>query len=332
MTSPAAVGESAPSRTDQALLRLAGLRVSFLRRGRRTDVLAGVDLEVPAGRAVAVVGESGSGKTVTMRAPFGLLPPTAQVSADAASFDGLDLLSAGRKEVRGLLGSRIGMVYQNALNALNPTLTISRQLSEVLLWHGVCSKREARQRVLDALADVGMPDPRQVAAQYPFQLSGGMRQRAMIAMATIGSPALLVADEPTTAIDVTLQRQVLDLLAAQRERGMSVVLVTHDLGVARYFCDDLVVMYAGRVLESGPTADVLAAPTHPYTRGLLASTLEIGGGRGLEAIPGNPVEPGRWPTGCPFAPRCPQAEDRCREPQLLRVLGNRRTACWKAES
>lgn len=318
------------ARIDDVILQVKDLSVSFPRHGRETLVVSGVSFRLRRGRAMAIVGESGSGKTVTVRSLFRLLPPSARVRASQAVFDGIDLLrldSAGMCDIRG---RAMGMVFQNALSAFNPTIRIGRQLIEPLTLHGMCAKDEARHRAVRALADVGIPEPERVVSMYPFELSGGMRQRAMIAMATISKPVLLIADEPTTAVDVTLQRQILTLLARQRDAGMGVLLITHDLGVARAFCDDIVVMYAGEVMESGSIRDVLAAPKHPYTQGLIASTLELGHKSKLRSIPGNPVEPSRRPVGCPFHTRCPRADSsRCLEPQVLRPSSSGMTACWR---
>jgi oligopeptide/dipeptide ABC transporter ATP-binding protein len=224
------------------------------------------------------------------------------------------------------------MVFQNAMEALNPTLTLERQLTEHLLWHKICNRAEARKRAVQALGDVGIPDPERRIRVYPFQLSGGMRQRAMIAMAMITNPSLLIADEPTTAVDVTVQRQILDLLAAQKQRGTGIIMITHDLGVARHFCDDAVVMYAGKVVERAPTGQLLDAPKHPYAKGLLTSSVEVGGRhRPLVPIPGTPPDLAHRPPGCPFHPRCSEAEPvRCQHDQQLRQIApHRDVACWK---
>ncbi|HZC25749.1 MAG TPA: ABC transporter ATP-binding protein, partial [Actinopolymorphaceae bacterium] len=222
---------------------------------------------------------------------------------------------------------------QNAMEAMNPTLSLERQLTEHLLWHGICGRTEARKRALRALAGVGIPEPERRIRMYPFQLSGGMRQRAMIATAMVTEPALLIADEPTTAVDVTVQRQILDLLAGLKERGTGIIMITHDLGVARYFCDSVVVMYAGRVVERAPTKDLLDSPRHPYSRGLLGSSVELGDTHvPLTPIPGSPPDLARRPIGCSFHPRCYRAESpRCQSDQeLLAVAPDRDAACWKA--
>ncbi|SDS66086.1 ABC transporter ATP-binding protein [Microlunatus soli] len=322
-----------PAAQDEPLLRVTDLRTEF-RRDHADPLRAvdGVSFDVGRGRALAIVGESGSGKSVTVRSLMRVLPRTARTTDGHAMFGGRDLLALSSRAMRRVQGREISMVFQNAMEAMNPTLTLERQLTEPLIWHGICNRIDARQRAIQALGDVGIPEPERRVKVYPFQLSGGMRQRAMIAMAMITEPSLLIADEPTTAVDVTVQRQILDLLAAQKERGTGVIMITHDLGVARYFCDDAVVMYAGRVVERAPVRDLLDRPHHPYSQGLLASSVEVGGReRPLEPIPGSPPDLAHRPEGCPFRPRCAQAEDRCaEEQQLIMVSPGREAACWKA--
>ncbi|GAA2756736.1 ABC transporter ATP-binding protein [Actinopolymorpha rutila] len=359
---------SAPG-PDAPLLSVRDLHVHFRRGKEILRAVDGVSFDLHAGRALAVVGESGSGKTVTARSLLRLLPRNARIADGqvwfnhaAGSRDGdqhanrgdrpggrgrrdrgaagpRDLLRLGEREMRRVRGRNIGMVFQNAMEAMNPTLTLERQLTEHLLWHGICGKAEARDRAVRALGDVGIPEPERRIRTYPFQLSGGMRQRAMIAMAMLTQPALLIADEPTTAVDVTVQRQILDLLVEVKNRGTGIVMITHDLGVARYFCDDVVVMYAGRVVERASTPDLLDTPRHPYSVGLLGSCVEIGDrGRALAPIQGAPPDLARRPQGCAFHPRCGMAEaPRCLTDQPLLPLGGdgsggtggREAACWK---
>lgn len=257
------------------LLSVRDLDVAFRTRAGVKVPAARMSMDVAANGSVAVVGESGSGKTVSMRAMLGLLPDTAVVSGQAL-FDGHDLLAMSAPDLRRVRGPGIGMVFQNAMSALNPTRTLKVQLTEHLRWHGICDRREAHRRAIEALDRVGIPEPARRIRMYPFQLSGGMRQRAMIAMAIVAGPRLLIADEPTTAVDVTIQRQVLDVLQRLRdEDGMSVVMITHDLGVARYFCDDIVVMKDGKMVDAAPMAEFIAAPRHPYSRHLLDAAPDI---------------------------------------------------------
>ena len=258
------------------LLEVRDLRVRF-RLSHRPEFFAvdGLSYTLERGRALGIVGESGSGKTIGVRALMGLLPNAAQVVSGTAVFSGRDLVTLPAPALRRVRGRDICMVFQNATEAMNPTLTIERQLTEHLLWHGICGRKEARDRAIEALGDVGLPNPAGTMRMYPFQLSGGMRQRAMIAMATVTRPSLLIADEPTTAVDVTVQRQILDLLGRLKSDGMAIVMITHDLGVARSFCDDVTVMRYGQQVESGPITEVIDHPTHPYTQRLLASTPEI---------------------------------------------------------
>ena len=322
-----------PQIPDRPLLDVQRLRVCFRQDGEPTRAVDGVSYSVMPGEALAVVGESGSGKTLGVRALLGLLPRGAYVADGSAIFDGADLLSMGPTALRHIRGRRIAMVFQNAVEALNPTLTIERQITEHQQWHGLANRDEAKRRAIRALGDVGIPDPERRIRMYPFQLSGGMRQRMMIAMAIVTEPDLLIADEPTTGVDVTLQKQILDLLAQMKQRGMSQIMVTHDLGVARYLCEKTVVMYAGRVMEMGPTTDLLASPKHPYTAALLNSSLEVGyADRPLQPIQGTPPRPSALPVGCPFHPRCSMNETPpCQTPQELIALGaGRSVACWKA--
>jgi oligopeptide/dipeptide ABC transporter ATP-binding protein len=278
------------------------------------------------------VGESGSGKSVSVRSLLRLIPRHGKITSGKAIFNGRDLLAMKEPELRRIRGNEIAFVFQDAMTAMNPTLTLEKQLTEHILWHELAGKREARERAIEAMTDVGLDRAEMRLRQYPFQLSGGMRQRAMIASAMVSRPKLLIADEPTTALDVTLQRQILDILKQKKREGMSIILITHDLGVARYFCDRVIVMYAGRAVERGPMRKLLRSPQHPYTVGLLDSTLEIGSGTDrLQPIPGNPPDMANLPPGCPFAPRCPLAEERCvAEPQsLIKIAAERDVACWK---
>ena len=314
------------------LLEVENLRTEFARGESTIHAVDGLSYSLEPGEAVAIVGESGSGKSVSVRSLLRLIPRHGRITSGSARFDGKDLLAMKEPELRHIRGNQIAFVFQDAMTAMNPTLTLEKQLTEHIIWHELAGKSEARQRAIDAMTSVGLDQPEVRLKQYPFQLSGGMRQRAMIASALVSRPKLLIADEPTTALDVTLQRQILDILKERKRDGMSIILITHDLGVARYFCDRVIVMYAGRAVERGPMRDLLESPGHPYTTGLLESTLEIGAGKDrLQPIPGNPPNMATLPPGCPFAPRCPLAEERCRvEPQSLIPIGpDRDVACWK---
>lgn len=276
VTETSTLAGSAGDAAAGSLLSIRDLRVMFRSRsGREHCAVDGLSLELPATGALAVVGESGSGKTVSMRSLLRLLPATAHVTGQA-QFAGRDLIGLAPEELRAISGQQIGMVFQNAMEAFNPTRTLKQQLTEHLRWHKVCGRKEALERAIDVLDRVGIPEPARRIRMYPFQLSGGMLQRAMIGMAIIGRPQLLIADEPTTAMDVTVQRQVLDLLRDLRQTdGLSMIMITHDLGVARYTCDDVVVMREGRVVETGQMARFDQTASHPYSRELLEAALDV---------------------------------------------------------
>jgi oligopeptide transport system ATP-binding protein len=319
----------------EVALRVRGLSVSFTTADGVIPAVRGVDLDVARGTLVALLGESGSGKSVTARAIMGLAGPTATVAADEIRLGGQDLLGRSPRELRTLRGRRMSLVLQDALSALNPVLTIGDQLGELFRVHSGASRRAARAHAVDLLGLVGIPTPRQRVDDYPHQFSGGMRQRILIAMAIALEPELVIADEPTTALDVTVQAQILDLLGRLRERlDMGVLLITHDLGVVTEVADRVAVMYAGRIVEQGDADAVLAHPAHPYTEALLASVprIEHKGGD-LLTIPGSPPNPARVPPGCPFHPRCHRVVDRCRSvrPELESIDGTRTAACHRSE-
>ncbi|HVJ53375.1 MAG TPA: ABC transporter ATP-binding protein [Aliidongia sp.] len=285
--------------------------------------------DLARGEILALLGESGSGKSATARAIMGLLrPPTATVRADRLRLDTADLLEISETEARALRGSRMSLVFQDALSALNPVFTIGTQLSELFRLHGGTSRAEARRASLDLLRLVGIAAPEQRIDDYPHQLSGGMRQRVLIAMAIALRPRLLIADEPTTALDVTVQAQILELLdRLRRELGMAILLITHDLGVVAEIADRVAVMYAGRIVETAPVEPLFAAPAHPYTEALLTSTPR--GDAALRAIPGVPANPAALPGGCAFHTRCAYAQPLCAaERPALRERGpNATVAC-----
>jgi oligopeptide transport system ATP-binding protein len=297
-----------------ALLEVNGLRVSFHTRDGVARAVDGLSFYLDPGETLGIVGESGSGKSVAMMSLLGLVPsPPGRIGGGTALFEGTDLLHCPGDVLRRIRGRRIGMVFQDPMTALNPFMTIGAQVMEPLLVHGGMSRREARDRAAEALDRVGLPDARRQLDAWPHAFSGGMRQRVMIAMALCTNPALLIADEPTTALDVTVQAQILDLVRGlQNDAAMGMILITHDLGVAAEACDRVVVMYAGRAMETAPVASLFSSPRHPYTRALLdALPAARDPGEGLRAIPGLPPDPRNLPPGCPFAPRCPRVTPAC---------------------
>ena len=312
------------------MLSVRGLQVS-IGPARPVD---GIDLDVGAGEVLGIVGESGSGKSLTLRALLRLLPPTVHTTGDV-TWQGIDLLALPEAKMRAIRGGEIAMVFQEPMSALNPVLTIGLQITESITIHSGLRGAAARDRAAALLDQVGIPDARRRLSNYPHEFSGGMRQRAMIAAALAGGPKLLLADEPTTALDVTIQDQILKLLLRLKgELAMSVVIVTHDLGVVAGTCDRVVVLYAGRVMESGPVDAVFGRPAHAYTLGLLRSL--PGAARAhsrLGGIPGTPPDPRALPPGCRFAPRCSFAIDACRaaDPALVPVGPERLSACIRAD-
>ncbi|GIF66813.1 peptide ABC transporter ATP-binding protein [Asanoa ishikariensis] len=317
--------------TTEPLLRISELTVDFPGGVRAAR---GVSLDVHAGETLAVVGESGSGKSVTALSVLRLLPEEARVTAGVIEFDGVDLLSCPPRRLNELRGGAIGMVYQDPLTALNPVLPIGRQIEEAIQRHLGLRRRAATRRAAELLDLVGIPQAARRLRDYPHQFSGGMRQRVVIAMSISCDPRLIIADEPTTALDVTMQAQILHLLRRLRDDlGTSLMVISHDVGVVAGLADRVAIMYAGRVVESGSAADVIGAPNHPYGRGLLASVprLDARARTRFAAIPGTPPDPTALPDGCAFAPRCRHVVDRCRDadPPLLDAHGGRLVACWR---
>ncbi|MER7487683.1 ABC transporter ATP-binding protein [Streptomyces sp. NPDC126497] len=318
------------------LLEVRDLRVEFRTRDGVAKAVDGVSYGVDAGETLAVLGESGSGKSVTAQAVMGILDvPPGRITGGEVVFRGRDLLKLREGERRRVRGAEMAMIFQDALSSLNPVLSVGDQLAEMFTVHRGMSRRDARARAVELMDRVRIPAARERVGQYPHQFSGGMRQRIMIAMALALEPALVIADEPTTALDVTVQAQVMELLAElRREYRMGLILITHDLGVVADVADRIAVMYAGRIVESAPVHDLYAAPAHPYTRGLLDSIPRLDRkGRELYAIKGLPPDLTRVPPGCAFRPRCPLARDVCRtdEPPLYEVSATRGSAChfWR---
>ena len=314
------------------VLSIDNLTVRF--KGAPANVVDGVSFAVAPGKTLAIVGESGCGKSVTSMALMGLLPDTAQVQARASSLLDEPLLGMSDERLLDVRGNRMAMIFQEPMTSLNPVFTIGEQIAESVMRHQGFSKQAARQRALEMLEKVRVPDAAQRLDAYPHELSGGMRQRAMIAMALANDPALIIADEPTTALDVTIQAQILSLVGnLQAETGTSMILITHDLGVVAEVADEVMVMYAGQVVESGSVKTLFDDPQHPYTIGLMGSMPSIGPREGrLATINGRVPTPAEMPTGCRFAGRCPFVIAACREtrPPLLEVSAGHFAACIRA--
>ena len=315
------------------LLRIEGLHVGFRYGDAMRDVVRGVDLRIAPGEVVGLVGESGSGKSVTALAVMRLLPRGAAITGGIVSFRGRDLTEASRAEMNRLRGGEIGMVFQDPLTALNPAIPIGRQLQDAIRAHQPIGRRAAMARAEDLLALVGIPFPMERLRAYPHELSGGMRQRVMIALAVSSNPRLLIADEPTTALDVTVQAQVMELIdSIRREFGIAVLFISHNLELVAEIADRVTVMYAGRVVESGDVGALFATPNHPYTRQLIRCVPRLDGSRGaMPTIPGLPPRIGALPPGCPFAPRCEAADASCGlEAPPMRWVGRHMAACVRA--
>jgi len=319
------------------LLSIRDLQVSFGAKNGPVQALRGVDLDLHAGECLGLVGESGSGKSLTALAALGLLPEAATVTAGRVMFDGQDLLTLPRQSLDAIRGRRIGMIFQEPMTALNPIMTVGEQIGGPLRRHLGLSRAVARARSIELLSLVGIPAPDKRAAAYPHELSGGMRQRVMIAMALSCDPQVLIADEPTTALDVTIQAQVLDLLRRLRqELNLAVVIITHDFGVVAELTDRVAVMYGGRVVEEATALRLFDAPSHPYSVGLLAATpsLETPSVRRLPTVGGAVPHLTEMPTGCAFHPRCPERFAPCagQAPPLEPVEDGHRAACWARQS
>jgi peptide/nickel transport system ATP-binding protein/oligopeptide transport system ATP-binding protein len=318
------------------LLRVENLRTWFRTEAGIVRAVDGVDFELAPGKTLGVVGESGSGKSVTALSVMRLIDrPGVILDGSRILFDGRDLTALKDGEMEDVRGNEISMIFQEPMTSLNPVYTVGDQIAEAIRLHEGVSRKDAADRAIEMLTLVGIPEAGRRAKDFPHQLSGGMRQRVMIAMALACGPKLIIADEPTTALDVTIQAQILELMMELQDRlGMSILLITHDLGVVAETCDDVVVMYAGRVVEKGPVDNVFGSPQHPYTEALLQSIPVLGMSRSepLRVIKGTVPSPLDWPPGCRFATRCDYAFEKCEEqPPLFVVDDETRSACWLCE-
>ncbi len=330
-------GAEAPAdeaRAATPLLEVTDLRVRFTRAGRAVHAVNGLSYRLAPGRMLAIIGESGSGKSVSSRALMGLLPPTADVSG-SARFDGTELVGLSEREMRRRRGADIAMVFQDPARSLNPTMRIGAQITEAIRAHADMDRKVAKERAIELLQLVRLPAPERRFHEYPHQLSGGMRQRVMIAIALAGRPRLLIADEATSALDVTTQAQIMELLVELQERlGTAVILISHDLALAASYADDVVVMYGGRAVERASAATLFASVRMPYTRALLGAIplLERPAHTELPVVPGQPPDPAALPAGCPFRPRCHAATDECTTaPPFEEQEPGHWWACWHPE-
>ena len=318
---------------EEPLLSVRGLSTSFFTHVGEMKAVRGIDLDISKGEVVGIVGESGSGKSVTARSIMGILSPPGRVVAGSVRFKGRELIGLPEPELRKIRGDEMAMIFQDPMTFLNPVFTVGEQVAEVVLAHRKVSKKEARERALELFAAVRIPAAAERFDAYPYEFSGGMRQRVVIAMALACDPDLIFADEPTTALDVTIQEQILRLMDdAMRDRGAAIALITHDLGVVAQLCSRIVVMYGGMIMEEGSREDIFYRSAHPYTRGLLASVPGLAKDKGtkLKPIPGSPPSLADLPAGCPFAPRCPHAMRICaqRLPPRADLGEGRGSLCW----
>lgn len=333
MTPSLRIEVTSMSEAQKKVLEVKNLSTYFFMDSGVVKAVDGIDFDLIEGSTLGIVGESGSGKSVTSLSIMGLLmDTTGKVVGGEILFDGKDLLKMTPAQRRAIRGDDIAMIFQEPMTSLNPVLTIGEQIIETVMLHQKVSRAEAKQKTIEILKATGLPRVESMINEYPFQLSGGQRQRVMIAMALVCKPRILIADEPTTALDVTIQAQILDLMQRLKEQvGTSVIFITHNLGVVAEICDRVVVMYCGRVVESGDVISVFKHPSHPYTEGLLASIPKLGEHVDeLESIPGNVPNPMHMPEGCKFAPRCKYAMDICREkePELYELEGGIRSRCF----
>ena len=315
-----------------ALLEVNDLHTSFFTPVGEVKAVNGVSFNLDRGKVLGIVGESGSGKSVTAYSIMQILEKTGKIVSGSIKVDGQELVGISEKEMKNVRGNKISIIFQDPMTSLNPTYTIGHQLMEAILLHTDRNKREAYDRAVEMLRLVNVNEPEKRMKQYPFEFSGGMRQRVMIAMALACEPDILIADEPTTALDVTIQAQILELMQSlQKELGMAIIMITHDLGVVAQLCDEVVVMYAGSICEQGTADEIFYNPRHEYTKGLMRSipTLESDGQR-LHPITGTPIDLLNMPAGCPFAPRCDAAMKIClrERAERMQINDNHQAACW----
>ena len=315
-----------------ALLEVRDLRTSFFTDAGEVRAVNGVSFNLERGRVLGIVGESGSGKSVTAYSIMQILAGTGKIVGGSIKFDGQDLVGAGEKVMKDIRGNKISIIFQDPMTSLNPTYTIGRQLMEAILLHTNRNKQQAYDRAVEMLRLVNVNEPEKRIKQYPYEFSGGMRQRVMIAMALACEPDILIADEPTTALDVTIQAQILELMKSlQEELGMAIIMITHDLGVVAQLCDEVIVMYAGSICEQGTADEIFYNPKHEYTKGLLRSipTAHTAGTR-LKPITGTPIDLLNMPAGCPFAPRCDAAMKVCirQRPERMVINDVHFASCW----
>ena len=315
-----------------ALLEVKDLHTSFFTDAGEVKAVNGVSFFLDHGKVLGIVGESGSGKSVTAYSVMQILAGTGKIVSGSIKLDGQELVGAGEKVMKDVRGNKISIIFQDPMTSLNPTYTIGKQLMEAIMLHTDRNKEQAYERAVEMLRLVNVNEPEKRMKQYPFEFSGGMRQRVMIAMALACEPDILIADEPTTALDVTIQAQILDLMRdLQKELGMAIILITHDLGVVAQMCDEVIVMYAGSICEQGTADEIFYNCRHEYTRGLLRSIPSADtAGKKLEPITGTPIDLLNMPKGCPFAPRCDAAMKIClkERPERLRINSDHQAACW----